>query len=61
MQDVFTANEIAELLGITTGRVYQLARDRKLGDKRGKFWLFTQGELRNLKIRINGRPRKRGK
>ena len=58
MQNIYTAPQIAKMLGLTDARIYQLARQRKLGTRKGKTILFSRKDLANLQVRVNGRPKK---
>lgn len=60
MTDVLhTARDVAELLGISVRRVYQLAETRRLGRRLGpRAWVFTDADVDNMRVRKTGRPRK---
>lgn len=59
-QEVMTSNEVAQLLGISAGRVRQLAREGRLaGSRRGRDWIFIAEDVRRFAAdpRPSGRPR----
>lgn len=58
---IITTIEAAGRLGISTGRVCQLARARGLGRKIGNAWIFTERELVKLKPGPVGRPPSKSK
>lgn len=53
---IFTAELAAAELGITPGRIRQLAVSRQVGHKLGRDWLFTAGEIDHMRVRRPGRP-----
>lgn len=53
--------ETAQLLGVSPGRVRQLAASRHLGIKLGRIWIFTRDDIDAMRIRKAGNPRIRGK
>ena len=52
-----TAAAAAEL-GISPGRIRQLAVSRHVGRKLGRDWVFTAGEIDLMRVRRPGRPRR---
>lgn len=56
--DVLTANEVAELLGIDrTGPIHYLRRGTLQGVLKGKTWLFDRREVEQL-IKRRGRVKR---
>jgi hypothetical protein len=55
---LYTTKQIADALGITTGRVRQLARDLNLGRWVGTVRLFDDADLERLRARNQTRGRK---
>lgn len=53
--DIFTARQVANLLGIDDSRVRRLAERRGLGRKIGPVWTFTAAEIEQLRERPYGR------
>jgi len=47
----YTTLQVAELLGITDGRVRQLARDLGVGQRLGRDWAFTGADVARLRER----------
>ena len=56
METIYSSRQIATELGLSVGRVQALARSRKLGRMIGRDILFSQADLENMRVRINGRP-----
>ncbi len=54
---IFTAEDVAEALGITRGRVHQIARELGVGTKVNNARLFTASELDTLRLRTDRRMR----
>lgn len=48
-QEIYTTSEVAELLGVTHGRISQIARARKLGKKLGTVRIFTQEDVEKIR------------
>ena len=60
--ELLTAEEVAKILGVTTGRVRKLAIDEELpGEKIGFLWVFTRDQVDAYIARRppRGRPKKR--
>lgn len=60
LPQAFTAQEVAERLGVTRGRVHQLARAHELGRRVGNAKLFSDVEvarLAGMETHSRGRPR----
>lgn len=55
---LLTTNDIAKRLGVTPGRVRQLADARGLGQKLGNTRIFTEDDVAAMSIRRWGRPPK---
>lgn len=56
---LLTTAEAAERLGLTPGRVRQLARDGALkGQHYGRDWLFDERDVARFTPPAKGRPRK---
>ena len=53
---LYSAATAATELGITPGRIRQLAVSRQVGHKLGRDWLFTAGEIDHMRVRRPGRP-----
>ena len=49
--DTLTTQQVADLLGISIGRVYSLARRRGLGRRFGPLRMFSRADLANMAIR----------
>src|SRR5438067_11115743 len=43
-----TAEEAAERLGLSVGRITEMARDREIGRKDGGRWTFSEAEIRRI-------------
>ena len=59
--ELLTAEEVAKILGVTTGRVRKLAIDEELpGDKLGFLWVFRRDDVvaYAARRRPRGRPKK---
>jgi hypothetical protein len=56
METIYSSRQIATELGLSVGRVQALAKSRKLGRMIGRDILFSQADLENMRVRINGRP-----
>jgi predicted RNase H-like HicB family nuclease len=54
---VYTTQEVAELLDISTRRVNALASSRGVGQLLGRAKVFTRDEIQKLKHRQPGRPK----
>lgn len=62
MKDLLTTSEVAELVGLSEGRIRQLVIANRLpAQKFGKFNLIQRKDLKLLKNRSTGRPRKDNK
>lgn len=61
-EDLFTTAHVAELTGRLKKTVSQIAKERGIGRKLGRDWLFTPEEVAEIqKIdRRGGRPRRDG-
>ena len=55
---LYTAQEVASLLGLSTRRVRALAASRSLGRRIGPFWVFTAADVDGMRVRVPGRRRK---
>lgn len=53
-----TTIQVAAELGLTPGRVRQLARERGVGIHHGRDWMFSAADVAALRERAPGRPRK---
>ena len=56
----YTTKHAAERYGITRERVTHIALNRGVGEKVEGRWRFSAEEIRQLKPRKRGRPRKEG-
>lgn len=58
MTEFLTAAQVAELLGISTHRVAELARSRNLGQLLNpRMRLFTAEDVEAMRVRVPGRPK----
>lgn len=54
---LYTADEVAEKLGLTGRTVRNRAAKNKIGQKFGRDWMFTQSDIKKLKeTPASGRP-----
>ena len=54
---LYTADEVAENLGLTARTVRNRAAKNKIGQKFGRDWVFTQSDIEKLKeTPTSGRP-----
>lgn len=51
-----SAEDVGTILGISDRRVRQIASERGVGEKQGRDWMFTWGDLSYLRPRPKGRP-----
>jgi hypothetical protein len=58
-ETLYTTKQVADALGISTGRVRQLAIALGIGRKWGRDWMFSGADLAALRARntIVGRPK----
>lgn len=56
--ELLTVPEVADHLGLTTRRVRELARSRKIGARIGRDIVFTHPDLERFANRRPGRPPK---
>ena len=56
LDDLLTADQAAEYLGVTRQRIYVLTKAGRIGRRIGSTWLFTRGELEAFKQQ----PRSKG-
>ena len=54
---LYTTSEAADRLGITPGRLRQLARSGGYGQRFGRDWIFTADDLQTLERRKTTRGR----
>jgi hypothetical protein len=54
IKNLLTTSEVAEILGLTVGRINQIARGRDLGIIKGNTRIFTPKELRTIKALTDG-------
>lgn len=55
----FTSSEVADQLGVSINLVRTLSRDRNVGTRLGRDWLYSEADVEALrKRRPRGRPRK---
>ena len=47
----YTTQEVADILGVTDGRVRQLAKDMRINRKFGRARYFTPGDVERMKQR----------
>jgi hypothetical protein len=59
-EKLYTAKEIAPLVGTSEKRIRILAKQRNVGQKIGKWgmWVFIESDIQKLKPGPNGRPPK---
>lgn len=58
IRELMTTADVAAALGVTVGRVRQLARARGAGWEIGRDWLFRPEDVDALRDRRPGRPRR---
>ena len=59
MKDLLTTSEVADIVGLSEGRIRQLIIAKRLpAQKFGKFNLVQRKDLKLIEDRQNGRPRK---
>lgn len=58
LPEVYSSEEVAKQLGISSRRVFALAKSRKLGRKVGNSLVFTLDDVVAMRERSPGRPRK---
>lgn len=58
MTNLQTATQVATQLGISARRVRALAISRRLGERIGPLWVFSERDIENMRVRVNGRPPK---
>lgn len=55
----YTSSEVADQLGVSINLVRTLSRDRNVGTRLGRDWLYSEADVESLrKRRPRGRPRK---
>jgi hypothetical protein len=52
-----STTEVAKILGIDISRVLRIRASRKLGERRGREWYFSESEIDNMRIRNPGKPK----
>lgn len=57
VEKVYTTQEVADLLNLSTRRVNAISNSRGLGRLLGRVKMFTEKEIDNMKIRTTGRPK----
>jgi excisionase family DNA binding protein len=56
--EYITAGEAARIAGVTRGRIYELAREGRLGrHEYGRVWVFTRAEVEAYRAQAAERPR----
>ena len=59
---LLTTSEVAERLGVTVGRIHQLIQEGRLpAEKKGRDYFIDSNDLKLVKNRKPGRPKKAGK
>jgi hypothetical protein len=56
-EDRKTTTEVAKILGLSTSRIRYLRQNRKLGERKGNDWYFTDAEIDNMRVRKPGKPK----
>lgn len=55
----YTSSQVADQLGVSTNLVRMLSRERNLGIRLGRDWLYSEADVEAMrKRRPRGRPRK---
>ncbi len=60
IEELISAQEAAEHLGVSRARLYAITRTRRIGRQVGGYWLYTRSELDVYKATRNpkgGRPK----
>jgi hypothetical protein len=57
--NLYTAEDAARILGISPRRIRALAQSRRLGQRLGPLWVFSERDLEGMRVRVPGRPRLR--
>lgn len=52
---LYTTQEVADQIGVTTGRIRQLAVPLHVGTKVGRDWVFTADDIERLRERDDRR------
>ncbi len=56
--EYITASEAARIAGVTRARIYELAKEGRLGRQEyGRIWLFTRSEVEAYRAQAAERPR----
>ena len=56
--EYITAGEAARIAGVTRARIYELAREGRLGRQEfGRVWIFTRAEVEAYRAQAAERPR----
>lgn len=55
IKNLLTTSEVAEILGLTVGRISQLSRELKVGTVMGTTRIFTRSEFRKIERREDKR------
>lgn len=58
LPDVYSAQDVADVIGVSIRRVYALAKSRNLGQHIGAGLAFTLDDINAMRERKPGRPRK---
>lgn len=53
---LYTAQEVARLLGLSARRVRALAASRGVGRRIGPLWVFAGADVDAMRVRVPGRP-----
>ena len=55
----YTSSDVADQLGVSINLVRTLSRDRNVGTRLGRDWLYSEADVESMrKRRPRGRPRK---
>mgnify|MGYP000882152541 FL=1 len=55
---LYTTQQAADALGLTTGRVRQIARSLRIGQRIGRDWVFTEDDIERIRQRNKKQGRK---
>ncbi len=55
--EYLSGQQAAKELGVTRARLYELARDGRIGAQLGGYWLFTRAELARFQRERAERPK----
>lgn len=56
-EKLYSASEAGELLGVSHVRIRQLCQEGRIGQKAGKYWILTAGDLEKIRAELAKDPR----